>query len=154
MNYDDEDWKGEIEELFRSINFICVTDSNQSCSTHIHISPGLGIEWELENLKRLCRAIIWFELAFEVLVPRGRRQNEYAKSNRYDNPRLQGKMTTECMALINACDSNPAIATLMNNDGDRYMGWNFLNLYYGGKHSVEIPQGPWRHRAHGVLVFD
>ena len=30
----------------------------------------------------------------------------------------------------------------MNNDGDRYFGWNFTNLYLGRKMTLEFRRGP------------
>jgi hypothetical protein len=30
----------------------------------------------------------------------------------------------------------------MNNEGDRYYAWNFTNLYYGGKKTIEFRRGP------------
>ena len=39
----------------------------------------------------------------------------------------------------NACESSVTIADLMNNDGDRYFGWNLTNLF---KMTVEFRRGP------------
>jgi hypothetical protein len=96
------------------------------------------VRWDLDELKQICRAIIYFEKAFEVLVPPGRRSNEYAKSNRYDNPILANMTDNGSINEIDSCTTDVAIADLMNNGGDRYYGWNFTNLYHGRKMTIEF----------------
>ncbi|RFU24010.1 hypothetical protein B7463_g12328, partial [Scytalidium lignicola] len=149
----------ELSEMWTAIQAICRVNTNSTCSTHIHISPGLNIAWDIRELKRIIQGIIYFEHAFEALLPDSRRGNEYAKSNRYDNEKLRMKTGRQCCNMIEACSSNIELADLMNN-GDRYYGWNFLNLYYGGKATIEFRRAPGvvNHREceswiHFVLAF-
>lgn len=107
-------------------------ETNQSCGTHVHVSrpqdsPGGS------NMKCVARSILHFEAAMEVLVPAHRRGNEYARSNKVDNPNLAGKSENQCFQLIDKCTDRVYIADLMNANGDRYYAWKFRNLYYGGK---------------------
>ena len=98
---------------------------------------------DLEHiLFNLCRCIIYFEAAFEVLLPAHRCQHEYTKGNRVDNPRLSKLNLQQCYRKIDGCLNNADIADLMNNGGDRYYGWNFVNLYYNGKTTAEFRRSP------------
>ncbi len=135
-------WRAQVEEVWRIIDAFCVIETDQTCGTHVHISPPGNLTWDTESLKSICCSIIWFESAFEVLVPQTRRGNEWAKSNRFDNPKFQGKTGEQCLQLVTQCSDNANIVNLMNNNGDRYYGWNFTNLYYDRKMTIEFRRGP------------
>lgn len=117
-------------------------DTNQSCGTHVHISPSDNVNWDMGSLKSICRAIIYFEGAFEALVPEHRRGNAYAKSFQADHPQFKSKRHGECFALIEQQTHPVHIADLMNPGSDRNYAWNFCNLIYGGKMTVEFRRGP------------
>lgn len=128
--------------MFLRIEDYCSFTTNRSCGTHVHISPGVGLMWAIGDLKKIACAILHFEKAWNVIVPAARRRNKYAKSNRFDNPKLSMKTDAQCIEAVNACESSVTVADLMNNDGDRYFGWNFTNLYFGQKMTVEFRRGP------------
>ncbi|RDW59551.1 hypothetical protein BP6252_12638 [Coleophoma cylindrospora] len=44
--------------------------------------------------------------------------------------------------MIDECQSNQDLVDLMNDGGNRYFAWNFVNLYYGGKATIEFRRGP------------
>lgn len=132
-------WRREVNHMFHVVNTLCKIGSNTSCGTHIHISPGLG-DWSTGQLKSVCKAILYFESAFEVLVPESRRGNQWAKSNRFDNNSFFGRNSQQCFALIEACENPVQIADLMSPD--RYYAWNFDNLYYGRKATIEFRRPP------------
>ncbi|KAL9098810.1 MAG: hypothetical protein Q9163_005598 [Psora crenata] len=144
LRYGDLSWRAELQAMLESIKDCCSFATNRCCGTHVHISPGVGLTWSLGKLKNIAIAILHFEKAWNVTIPVARRYNAraYAKSNRFDNPKLAIKTDTQCTEAVNACESSVAIADLMNNDGDRYFGWNFTNLYHGGKMTVEFRRGP------------
>ena len=116
--------------------------TNRSCGTHVHISPGIGLTWPIGELRKIASAVLHFEKAWNVIVPVARRYNIYAKNNRRDNVKLAMKTDTQCIEAINAHEDSITTANLMNNDGDRYFGWNFTNLYFGRKMTVEFRRGP------------
>jgi len=128
--------------MWDCVNVLCAVDTNRTCATHVHVSPGLGVPWKTEELKSIACAIIHFEDAFQVLLPIERRQNEYAKSNRLDNERLSAKTLDQCFEMIAGCTSNVDVADLLNDGGDRYYAWNFTNLYFGRKMTVEFRSPP------------
>ena len=41
----------------------------------------------------------------------------------------------------------------MNNEGDRYYAWNFTNLYYGGKKTIEFRRGPGAEDDKGCISW-
>ncbi|KAH9992557.1 hypothetical protein F4779DRAFT_609148 [Xylariaceae sp. FL0662B] len=114
-------WRKEVEYMFRNI------------------SPGAG-DWGTAELKSICKAIIYFECAFEVLFPKSRRGNQWAKSNRFDNRNFSSLSGQRCFELIDACHNPVEVADLMSPD--RYYAWNFDNLYFGRKATIEFRRPP------------
>lgn len=83
-----------------------------------------------------------FEGAFEILVPAHRHGNPYAKSFSADHPQFRGTSVVECFALIDRSTQQVDIAELMNPESDRNYAWNFLNLVFGGRMTIEFRRGP------------
>lgn len=136
-----ESWRRDVQGLWTFLDDNMLIETHAKCGTHVHMSPLEGI-WPLMHLKKICRCVLWFENAFEVLVPESRRGNHYCKSNQHDNPKFLDKSLQQCLGMIDECQSNQDVVDLMNNDGDRYYAWNFVNLYYGGKNTIEFRRGP------------
>lgn len=107
----------------------------------MHFAP-LGKTWEVNPLKPFCRAILYFERAFEALLPAHRRGNEYAKSLLADNEKLNGKTLRQMFQELSQCHNNTEIVALMNCRRDRSFGWNFVNLLQGGTQTMEFRRGP------------
>jgi Putative amidoligase enzyme len=144
LKYDSsQSWVRDIHGLWTFLDTHMLIETHDKCGTHIHMSLPDGM-WPLQHLKKICRSVLWFETAFEILVPESRRGNPYCKSNRLDNPKFLSKSLNQCLEMVDECQSNQGLADLMNNQGDRYYAWNFINLYYGGKKTIEIRRG------HGV----
>jgi Putative amidoligase enzyme len=142
MTFDPGNQRAHVEEVWRILSPAYLIQTNQTCGRHVHISPPGNEEWGIESLKSICRSIQYFETAFEVIVPRARRSNEYAKNNWAKNPKLRCKTRVQCFRLVVQCSNNIDIMNLMNHDGDRYYGWNFMNLVYGGTMIIEFHRGP------------
>jgi hypothetical protein len=45
----------------------CAIETNETCSTYMHVS--LGSPWSLYDVITIACIVVYFELAFEVLVP-------------------------------------------------------------------------------------
>jgi hypothetical protein len=129
-----------------------IIETHPKCGTHIHMPPLQDI-WLLLNLKKICHSVLWFEGAFEVLVPESRRRNHHCKSNRFDNERFGNKTEKHCLAMIDKCKSNHDVVDLMNDGGNRYFAWNFSNLYYGGKMTIEFRRAPGVEDSGGCLAW-
>ena len=104
-------WRGAVIALWEVLSGFYIVGSNTTCSTHVHVSLLEG--WQLEQVKRVARTVIYFESAVEILVPEHRRGNEYSKSNRLSNPKFAGCLVAECIEMINQCDSTVNVANLI-----------------------------------------
>lgn len=130
------------------IESYAVIISDITCGTHVHVSPG-DSKWTLEQVKNVSRSVIYFEEAFEVLLPPERRGNRECRSNRIDNPKLKHLPDLEaCFQKIQECTTIKALIHLMNakeedsfpvceeSTGEiavteRCYGFNFENLMEG-----------------------
>ena len=122
--------------------------SDVTCGTHVHVSPG-DSNWTLEQVKNVSRSILYFEEAFEVLLPPERRGNLECRSNRVENPKLKHLPDLDaCFQKIEECTTMKALVHLMNakeedisnlceeSSGEiavteRRYGFNFENLMPG-----------------------
>ncbi|KAL9132887.1 MAG: hypothetical protein Q9175_005937 [Cornicularia normoerica] len=96
------------------IESYAVIISDITCGTHVHVSPG-DSKWTLEQVKNVSRSVIYFEEAFEVLLPPERRGNRECRSNRIDNPKLKHLPDLEaCFQKIQECTTIKALIHLMN----------------------------------------
>lgn len=123
--------------------------SDVTCGTHVHVSPGGDSNWTLEQVKNISRSILYFEEAFEVLLPPERRGNPECRSNRVENPKLKHLPDLDaCFQKIQECATIKALVHLMNakeedlsniceeSNGEiavteRRYGFNFENLMPG-----------------------
>ena len=116
-------WRQGLKSHFRLIKSYAKIMSDITCGTHVHVSPG-DSEWTLEEVKNVSRSILYFEEAFEVLLPPERRGNRECRSNRSDNPKLKHLPDLEaCFEKIRECTTIKALIYLMNAK-DEY-SWQF-----------------------------
>ncbi|KAF8535335.1 hypothetical protein BDD12DRAFT_808649 [Trichophaea hybrida] len=123
------DWRGEVREVWNRIKEICVVRTNPTCSTHIHVS--LSRKWTLEDVKAVARCATFFEPAVAMLPPG-----------------IKLLQTDMCKLRIDECLTMTKLAELVNDGGNRYFGFNFSNLWYGTKGTIEFRCPP------GVIVAD
>ena len=106
-----------LRHLWDVLDACAIIETTQSCGTHVHIST---LEtWELSTLKNFARPIVYFEGAINVLLPKKRKQNMWAASNRVDNTNLKDRSLTEIFTLIDAQTTVAEIIVLMNPTCDR-----------------------------------
>ena len=107
-------WRQNLQSHFEMIESYAVIMSDITCGTHIHVSPG-DSRWTLDQVKNISRSILYFEEAFEVLLPPERRGNRECRSNRIDNPKLRHLPDLEsCYQKIYECTTIKALVFLMN----------------------------------------
>jgi Putative amidoligase enzyme len=126
-------WK-YLEEDYR----IIPTDD---CATHIHIS--LTPQYTLDQLKRIASAIIYFEPAFEALVPDDRRGNLWCRSIWLEGPKfaLQDKSRAQSIELVERAPNTMALLHLLHVIDDPRYAWNFWSLL-SPKQTIEFRQPP------------
>lgn len=92
-----ENWRRQVKEVFAHLEAKCKTiNTNKSCGFHVHLSPGDGSMWRLDELKRIAFAICYFEQAFMALLPESRRISAYVAQKPSDNPKFRGSSIEEC----------------------------------------------------------
>lgn len=141
-------WRQDLHSHFQILESYAEIMTDVTCGTHIHVSPG-DSEWTLEQVKNVSRSILYFEEAFEVLLPPERRGNRECRSNRFENPKLKHLPDlAACFQKVHQCTTIKALVHLMNakeedpsrvseeSNGEkavteRCYGFNFENLMEG-----------------------
>ena len=141
-------WRPKLRWHFQTIQNYAEIMSDTSCGTHLHVSPG-GSEWTLDQVRNVSRSILYFEEAFDALLPLERRWNRQCRSNRVDNPQLRCLPDLDvCCQAIQECTTIKAVTHLMNAreayflsvyevvagefpETDRRYAFNFENLMEG-----------------------
>lgn len=131
-----------MDDVWECLQEISKIQTNDTCGTHVHVSPKELATWSLGHLKRLSMAIIWFEPAIEVILPKQRRQNMWAKANHKDHPQFKAQTVENILHIINSCETIEALIECMNPQDDRYFGWNFTNLREDAIGTVEFRRPP------------
>lgn len=123
--------------MFSKMQKACELLTNDSCARHIHLSPSDGF-WETKELQWICKAILYFEEAMEVLSPEARRRSKLCRSNRFNNAQfleMSGTKTkrrdlAECFQVIENCKNIQSLAELMGMR--KFMAWNFVKVFSSG----------------------
>ncbi|KAL9067293.1 MAG: hypothetical protein Q9161_006992 [Pseudevernia consocians] len=152
-------WRQNLHSHFEMIESYAKIMSDITCGTHVHVSPG-DSRWTLEQAKNVSRSVLYFEEAFEVLLPPERRGNRECRNNRTDNPKLKHLPDLgSCFQKIHECTTIKALVHLMNakdeylsiaceeSNGenavtDRCYGFNFENLMEGRIGTIEFRRPP------------
>jgi hypothetical protein len=118
-------WRSAVQGTWKFLEENYRVTADETCSTHVHMS--IAGNYSAHQLKRLAQAIIYFEPAFEALLPRDRRGNEYARSNWIDNQHFGYARVSrvDAMAMLERCAKVEDVIELMNPQESRYFGWNF-----------------------------
>lgn len=138
MKFDETNtYQTEVRYMFLKMQEACKLVTNESCSTHIHLSPSDGI-WGTKELKRICKSVLYFEEAMEILFPEARRRSKFCRSNRFNNPQFietdgegaQPRDMADCFRTIEKCRDVQSLAEIMGMR--KFMAWNFVNVFYSG----------------------
>lgn len=81
-----DDWRKEINALFRMLNDYCKIALTTGCSMHIHVSPsakpkGSQDKWTYLHLRNIMKAISYFDQPITQIMPAERKENPYCMSN-------------------------------------------------------------------------
>lgn len=116
---------------------------SDSCGTHVHVSIAQRPGWDgaLHALKRVAKAILYFERSIDSLMPAHRLRNKFCRSNRY-NAGLRSRNMSSIFASIDKIPHqsqsphdtsgyNKLVELMCPDDGStttRYYRWNFTPL--------------------------
>eukprot|EP00005_Dracoamoeba_jomungandri_P013760 CAMPEP_0174265216 /NCGR_PEP_ID=MMETSP0439-20130205/25639_1 /TAXON_ID=0 /ORGANISM="Stereomyxa ramosa, Strain Chinc5" /LENGTH=319 /DNA_ID=CAMNT_0015351559 /DNA_START=177 /DNA_END=1133 /DNA_ORIENTATION=+ len=113
----------QIEEALKILLEIPVS-VNSSTGFHVHIQAN---DLDLPKLKKICKNFVKYEEAFDYIVPKSRRNNEYIKSNRAAFGSQMNNARRHRM--IDRCQTMDDLVELMNPGQDRYYKLNLQPLY-------------------------
>jgi hypothetical protein len=157
-------WHSPIRNAFEAIHQTCHLVITKQTGLHVHISPQLPNTWDLQKLKRVSKAVIYFENAFQSLLPPFRRASRFAQRNFADSgANWENIDMKRFFEEIDGCNEGRQIAPLMNNNGSRRpsrdFAWNFDNISIRGDSSspavntVEFRSPPGATTADQVLAW-
>lgn len=138
-------WRTEIKDFFASMSSLYDLDTNRSCGFHVHLSPGDPsgdrVDWTLDELKNIAMAVVYFEDAFELLIPETRRGSKWHRPNRAQNQAFMGLSTEKCLRRIGEVRDAALLCLMMHQSENS--NWNFMNIYApSGTGTVEFRQPP------------
>jgi hypothetical protein len=168
LNFQDQStWKWHMNAEWWVLSEKFNTSSTPQCSTHVHISPSQG-SWTLAQVKRVAKAVLYYERSIDTLLPQARRQNIWAQSNRH-NPITRPQTMTTLFTWIDGAKDIPSIAFIMcafskDSQYGRDVGktqdfvhnvfrWNFMPLAKGSMGTIEFRQPPGSSNAAATKLW-
>ena len=137
------EWRTEVKKHWSTLLRLAEVKVDQMCATHVHVSPRKEERWSLEPLKRVAKAIIYFNDAFKAIYAPSRRKHDLTQSNKDDNYKLKDLDFAACCERIENCASNRELINLMQAGGSKHArqtrdyAWNFENT-----DKMDKPEGP------------
>lgn len=112
---------------------------------HVHVSPH-NSSYGVDQLRRIIKGVIFYDNALTTIMPRTRKDNEWAQSNVRAIPAwldaARNVPQKSWTPLFNHFDKQKMLAILLQGLCDnRYVGWNFNNVL-GGCGTVEFRRPP------------
>ncbi|KAL7276218.1 hypothetical protein RUND412_000803 [Rhizina undulata] len=130
-------WRWIIPTIMEHIDNSIDCRFNATTGLHVHIGCGSG--WDLEDLKKISKAIVIFEEGFDSYHPPWRQPNHNwcIESNRF-NPNLKGKSKAEAMRMIDGAKSNEDLYVVISPH--KFHKYNVTAMVDHG--TVEFRQAP------------
>ncbi|PGG97883.1 hypothetical protein AJ79_09055 [Helicocarpus griseus UAMH5409] len=121
-------WREDVMAVWDFLARHYYVSGDKNCSTHVHISR--AGTFSATDLKRVAQAVIYFEPAFEAILPPDRRANEYTRSNWIDNPNFGYKNLSrdQAIEIIEGLNTVEEVMDTMNPNQSKYFGWNFISV--------------------------
>lgn len=120
------EWVGTQKALWHCVENNFNIRPSEKCGTHVHVSfPSLRA-FTLMRMRRVCKAVVYFELCIDSIMPLHRRGNSYCKSNRYNENLRRHQTMPEVFKAINSKTTHTQLADLVSPD--RLVKWNFRHM--------------------------
>jgi Putative amidoligase enzyme len=139
-------WQQEISEVFSILQACCEIRLTSGCATHVHVSPMLGTTFNIDQLQRIIKQIIYYDSALTTIMPPDRKDNTWAESNvkvtagwkaAYDQ--VPQRTWAPIFARL---DGHKFVASLLLGlCQNRYVSWNFAQVL-GGSGTIEFRRPP------------
>lgn len=138
-------WKNKFKAFFDGLKMYVVLSTNDTCSTHVHMSLPGG--WHMEHLRRIAKSIIYFEPALCVITPDKPDRRNWALRNRQEHHKFMPMSTEAIFEAIDGLQTLEEVPRLMNSAPPsgyptKYFSWNFKELMSHGLGTVEFRMGP------------
>lgn len=155
---DTETWGLEIINIWRILSRRYTTASTTECNIRIQISPK-GQNWNLPELKRIAKTIVYFEQFIDSILPFDHRNHIYVwcQSNRW-NVVLKHESIETIFSCIDGAQSAIHLAHLMCPYSQNFghgeangetqdslhtpFRWNFVNFTDPAKGKIELRRPP------------
>ena len=107
----DHHWSLSCSRVWNSLTSDFEVLRTTSCGTHVHVSmvPGPKIAGTFDKVKRIAKAVVYFERCVDSLMPADRLQNRFCRSNRY-NSALRSCSMSEILNMIDEIEERPLLS--------------------------------------------
>eukprot|EP00951_Prasinocladus_malaysianus_P011565 scaffold85500_cov38-Prasinocladus_malaysianus.AAC.1 len=122
----------ELHSVLQAVNRMGVHADNPTAGFHVHVGVG---HLSLEQLKKVCQSFVKYEEAFDMMVPRSRRDNEYCMSNRFSG-RLGDLTNKQANDAIAHCQDMDELHELMNPDNSKHYKLSLMPVASGRQPTV------------------
>ena len=146
-------WSRTLNVVWESLTKDFEVIPSDSCGTHVHVSLLREEGWKgrFDRLKRIAKAVVYFERCIDSLMPAHRvEKNVYCRSNR-NNSALRSHKMPAVLKMIDDIQEEPSgpkqLVDLLNPEGKtarRYCKWNFTPLLKANEkiRTIEFRQPP------------
>lgn len=120
------DWVRTQKTLWHCVERNFAIKPSETCGTHVHVSlPSLRALTKM-RMRRVCKAVVYFERCIDSIMPPHRRNNIYCMSNRYNKSLKRYQTMTDVFKAIDAMETYTDLANLLSPD--RNFRWNFQGI--------------------------
>lgn len=120
------DWVRTQKTLWHCVERNFAIKPSETCGTHVHVSlPSLRALTKM-RMRRVCKAVVYFERCIDSIMPPHRRNNKYCMSNRYNKSLERYQTMPEVFKAIDAMKTYTDLANLLSPD--RFFRWNFQRI--------------------------
>ncbi|KAI0539148.1 hypothetical protein GGR58DRAFT_257353 [Xylaria digitata] len=133
-----DDWQTEVEGVFLALNAGWQISLTTGCSMHVHVSPGITDQdvYSTPQIRRIMKAIAFYDDAITKIMPADRKNNQWAMSNfrGQDAPnhlqQAYAAVPTRTWAPLFARFDQLKMKQMVHMEfgQSRYLSWNFSNL--------------------------
>jgi hypothetical protein len=141
-------WDLDIQAFWRVLREMFEVEKSD-CGTHIHIAP-MGRRYTLKEAKTIAFACCYYERYIISCLPEERRDHDYCRRNTRVATKMgqlyearTSKALVQIASDLNTLSMFEDLVTYMQGSthGDRRVLWNFHNLCYGSKGTIEFRGG-------------
>ena len=143
------DWQREVDSIFGALQQGCEIMLTKGCAMHVHVSSGPSGRFNLEQLKRMIKQVVYYDSPLTKLMPPDRKRNKWAASNVEVIPQfgaahdqVEQRTWAPFFDRIDRYKKVEAILRDYGMNSNRYLSWNFKNALDIGCGTIEFRRPP------------